>query len=130
MKKRKITDEKFKRSTLQYLVDAAKRQCAYGRPTLSGFGAAISACAQPKLRIFFSPCAGSLTSRTGFLSISVPVRGRLAAARRKVKNQSLSSFSTAINASVGTCTVPRLRIFFFPAFCFSSSFFLRVMSPP
>ena len=44
--------------------------------------------------------------------------------------QSLSSFSTAINASVGTCTVPRFRIFFFPSFCFSSSFFLRVMSPP
>ena len=35
-----------------------------------------------------------------------------------------------MNASVGTCTVPRLRIFFLPSFCFSSSFFLRVMSPP
>ena len=30
------------------------------------------------------------------------------------KNQSLSSFSTAMNASVGTCTVPRFRIFFSP----------------
>ena len=26
-----------------------------------------------------------------------------------------SSFSTAIKASVGSCTVPRVRIFFFPA---------------
>ena len=44
--------------------------------------------------------------------------------------QSLSSLRTAINASVGTCTVPRFRIFFLPSFCFSSSFFLRVISPP
>ena len=44
--------------------------------------------------------------------------------------QSLSSFRTAMKASVGTCTVPRFRIFFLPSFCFSSSFFLRVMSPP
>ena len=41
-----------------------------------------------------------------------------------------SSLSTAINASVGSCTLPRLRIFFLPSFCFSSSFFFRVMSPP
>ena len=31
---------------------------------------------------------------------------------------------------VGSWTVPRLRIFFLPSFCFSSSFFFRVMSPP
>ena len=43
---------------------------------------------------------------------------------------SSSSFSTAINASVGIWTVPKLRIFFLPSFCFSSSFFFRVMSPP
>ena len=43
---------------------------------------------------------------------------------------SSSNLSTAINASVGICTVPRLRIFFLPSFCFSSSFFFRVMSPP
>ncbi len=43
---------------------------------------------------------------------------------------SSSSFSTAMNASVGICTVPRERIFFLPSFCFSSSFFFRVMSPP
>ena len=45
-------------------------------------------------------------------------------------DHSLSSLRTAMKASVGTWTVPRLRIFFLPSFCFSSSFFLRVMSPP
>ena len=41
-----------------------------------------------------------------------------------------SSFKTAMNASVGSCTVPKFRIFFLPSFCFSSSFFFRVISPP
>ncbi len=41
-----------------------------------------------------------------------------------------SSLSTAINASLGTATVPNWRIRFLPSFCFSSSFFLRVISPP
>ena len=41
-----------------------------------------------------------------------------------------SSFNTARNASVGTFTEPRLRIRFLPSFCFSSSFFFRVTSPP
>ena len=35
-------------------------------------------------------------------------------ARERQKDQSLSSFSTAIKASVGTCTLPRFRIFFLP----------------
>ena len=35
-----------------------------------------------------------------------------------------------MKASVGTWTVPRFRIFFLPSFCFYSSFFFRVMSPP
>ena len=43
---------------------------------------------------------------------------------------SSSNLSTAMNASVGICTVPSERIFFLPSFCFSSSFFFRVMSPP
>ena len=43
---------------------------------------------------------------------------------------SSSSLRTAIKASVGSCTLPRERIFFLPSFCFSSSFFFRVMSPP
>ena len=45
------------------------------------------------------------------------------------KNHS-SSLSTAKNASVGTFTDPRLRMRFLPSFCFSSSFFFRVTSPP
>ena len=43
---------------------------------------------------------------------------------------SSSSLRTAMKASVGSCTLPRERIFFLPSFCFSSSFFFRVMSPP
>ena len=41
-----------------------------------------------------------------------------------------SIFSTAINASDGTDTVPKVRMRFLPSFCFSSSFFFRVISPP
>ena len=47
-----------------------------------------------------------------------------------VTYESESSFSTAVNASLGRVTLPSWRIFFLPSFCFSSSFFLRVMSPP
>jgi hypothetical protein len=36
----------------------------------------------------------------------------------------------ARNASCGISTLPTAFIRFLPAFCFSSSFFLRVMSPP
>ena len=43
---------------------------------------------------------------------------------------SSSILSTARKASVGICTLPRLRIRFLPSFCFSRSFFFRVMSPP
>ena len=38
--------------------------------------------------------------------------------------------SAAINASCGMLTLPYSRIRALPFFCFSSSFFLRVMSPP
>ena len=38
--------------------------------------------------------------------------------------------NTAKNASCGTSTVPNCFIRAFPFFCFSSNFFLRVMSPP
>ena len=50
--------------------------------------------------------------------------------KKMLSDHSSSSLSTAINASVGSCTDPRERIFFLPSFCFSSSFFFRVMSPP
>ena len=48
----------------------------------------------------------------------------------KTSYDSSSSLRTAINASDGTATVPNVRIRFLPSFCFSSSFFLRVISPP
>ena len=55
---------------------------------------------------------------------------RVPARPRRRDQFSSSSFSTAMNASVGICTLPSERIFFLPSFCFSSSFFFRVMSPP
>ena len=93
--------------------------------------ASVGTCTVPKFRIFFSPVEESpIPSQVSLILIHAAQR-RLAAARRKAKRSySLSSLSTAMNASVGTCTVPRFLIFFFPSFCFSSSFFLRVMSPP
>ena len=48
----------------------------------------------------------------------------------KTSYDSSSSLRTAMNASDGTATVPNVRIRFLPSFCFSSSFFLRVISPP
>lgn len=39
-------------------------------------------------------------------------------------------FKMDMNTSDGTSTEPMLRMRFLPSFCFSSSFFLRVMSPP
>ena len=58
--------------------------------------------------------------------------GRSGCAARKGTRRMIysSNLSTAINAYVGNCTVPRVRIFFLPSFCFSRSFFFRVMSPP
>ena len=41
-----------------------------------------------------------------------------------------SIFSTARKASLGTWTVPNWRMRFLPSFCFSRSFFFRVISPP
>lgn len=39
-------------------------------------------------------------------------------------------FMIAVNASLGTSTVPSIRIFFLPCFCCCRSFFLRLISPP
>ena len=44
--------------------------------------------------------------------------------------QSSSSFSTLRKAFWGISTLPIWRMRFLPSFCFSSSFFFRVMSPP
>ena len=48
----------------------------------------------------------------------------------RVHSYSSSSFNTAMNASDGTATVPNVRMRFLPSFCFSRSFFFRVISPP
>ena len=47
----------------------------------------------------------------------------------KAENYS-SSLRTAMKASWGTSTLPSWRMRFLPSFCFSRSFFLRVISPP
>ena len=59
-------------------------------------------------------------SRQGFALPPSPRRGFY----------SSSSFRTAMKASLGTDTVPKVRMRFLPSFCFSSSFFFLVMSPP
>ena len=41
-----------------------------------------------------------------------------------------SIFKAAMKASCGISTLPNSRIFFLPAFCFSSSLRFLVMSPP
>ena len=58
--------------------------------------------------------------------------GALSDAERDVKIDAGHQLmrSTLMNASLGTCTVPTWRMRFLPSFCFSSSFFLRVISPP
>ncbi len=76
-----------------------------------------------------TPPAGAHPGRTREKSRrGVPRRGK--GKGRRGSYPSSSIFKTAMKASVGICTVPKLRIFFFPSFCFSSSFFFRVMSPP
>ena len=102
--------------------------------SLSSFSTAMKASVGtwtvPKFRIFFLPVKGSLIlSQVSFFISRRTAAGALPRAGRQ-KDQSLSSFSTAMKASVGTWTVPKFRIFFLPSFCFSSSFFLRVISPP
>ena len=76
------------------------------------------------------PFIGVLAEIPGCGRFSSPLRKAGAIHRPGGGNQSSSSFSTAINASEGTETVPKVRIRFLPSFCFSSSFFFRVMSPP
>src|SRR5690606_26238300 len=47
-----------------------------------------------------------------------------------LRHQSSPIFSALMKASWGISTLPNWRIFFLPAFCFSSSLRLRVASPP
>ena len=65
-----------------------------------------------------SLCYGRAFLKKGAPKTFTPLRGHS------------SSFSTDMNASWGTSTLPSWRMRFLPSFCFSSSFFFRVMSPP
>ena len=64
---------------------------------------------------------------TAFRQLHCPL-GNITAFRRH--QFSSSRRRTAMKASGEICTEPSWRIFFFPSFCFSSSFFFLVMSPP
>ena len=50
--------------------------------------------------------------------------------RTLIRRAHPSIFNAAMKASCGISTLPNCRIFFLPAFCFSSSLRLRVTSPP
>ena len=77
------------------------------------------------------PCAKALPAANPLYGAAAPPRcAGPQRAKTRCSGPHSSSFSTAIKASVGSCTVPRVRIFFLPSFCFSSSFFFRLMSPP
>ena len=84
----------------------------------------------------FGPCGGfSRSSGPGFhFQGSPPHPARLRRSTLSKQERALahssSSFRTAMKASLGTDTVPKVRMRFLPSFCFSSSFFFLVMSPP
>ena len=64
---------------------------------------------------FHSPltfCKQYIHYTTVFPSLSSGTMHFTLCARERQKDRSLSSLSTAIKASVGTCTLPRFRIFF------------------
>ena len=106
-------------------VYVAKTLCA-------GLGPKEPASADPTVDVRQAECHRPAIGGTKHETQRIPShkKGRGTAPSLFLRYQSLSSLRTAMNASVGTCTVPRLRIFFLPSFCFSSSFFLREMSPP
>ncbi len=77
------------------------------------------------------PCAKALPAANPLYGAAAPPRcAGPQRAKTRCPGPHSSSFSTAMKASVGNCTVPRVRIFFLPSFCFSRSFFFRLMSPP
>ena len=77
------------------------------------------------------PCAKALPAANPLYGAAAPPRcAGPQRAKTRCSGPHSSSFSTAMKASVGSCTVPNVRIFFLPSFCFSSSFFFRLMSPP
>ena len=77
------------------------------------------------------PCAKALPAANPLYGADAPPRcAGPQRAKTRCSGPHSSSFSTAMKASVGSCTVPNVRIFFLPSFCFSRSFFFRLMSPP
>ena len=77
------------------------------------------------------PASAMLRQEDRFHDVSVAVPAIISTLDRNEQNsQSSSIFSAAMKASCGISTLPNWRIRFLPAFCFSSSFFLRVASPP
>ena len=130
---------------------AKKLRTVYSSSLSTAKNASVGICTLPRERIFFLPArekrrfsrepqrppssAGKARLRQG-AGIAGTLDAAFAAGRfrfrraKKLRTVYSSSLSTAKNASVGICTLPRERIFFLPSFCFSSSFFFRVMSPP
>ena len=89
----------------------------------------------------FHAVVGRLRFAAGKLLFhAVPLENRAPAARTGIAGAGAvgvdrdcshsSIFKTAMNASDGTETVPKVRMRFLPSFCFSRSFFFRVISPP
>ena len=74
-----------------------------------------------------SPLRGTSTKREASCPLGSPERGSKLALPYFL---SLFVFKISIKTSLGTSTVPIWRMRFLPSFCFSRSFFLRVMSPP
>ena len=127
---------------------------SYSSSLSTAINASVGSCTLPRLRILFLPAPQSRLCGDPFgFNMLGGSESRLRRGFRPRRNRSYgacapphaagpqraeedaglsysSSLSTAMNASVGSCTLPRLRIFFLPSFCFSSSFFFRVMSPP
>ena len=106
--------------------------CTPQKTLCAGLGPKEPASADPTVDVRQAECRRPAFGGTRHKTQRIPShkKGRGTAPSLFMRYQSLSSLRTAMNASVGTCTVPRLRIFFLPSFCFSSSFFLREMSPP
>jgi hypothetical protein len=64
------------------------------------------------------------------LAMGAPLMAGLTMIFVPARDYSSSSLSTLMNAFCGISTFPTMRIRFFPSFCFSRSFFLRLISPP
>ena len=81
----------------------------------------------------YAPCSVAPADDRDEVAVAAPVRaeGKVDVEVRDAHlRPSCPMLSTARNASCGTSTAPTCFIRFFPFFCFSSSFRLRVMSPP